>query len=109
MVDFDCQRCGACCCNPLDNQAIGYLDYVEIRKRDNILHKPRLLERVARQNEQGQWHIKLTDGSQRCVALEGRLGARVRCTIYADRPGPCRQVQAGTEACRKARAERGLG
>jgi Fe-S-cluster containining protein len=27
----------------------------------------------------------------RCAALQGEIGASVRCTIYEDRPSPCRE------------------
>ncbi len=107
-TDFDCRSCGACCCNPKANQAAGYRDYVEIRKRDNLIHKPLLLERYAVRNPDGIWHLQLTEAEQRCAALKGRLRRSVRCEIYADRPSSCRQVQAGTEACRRARADLGM-
>lgn len=50
----------------------------------------------------------------RCVALAGTIGASVSCTIYAQRPSPCREVQPswadGTrnERCDRARASHGL-
>lgn len=54
------------------------------------------------------------DGLPRCVALEGRIGERVRCTIYASRPSPCRDfapyaaLGIGEDACDRARARHGL-
>lgn len=50
----------------------------------------------------------------RCVALAGTVGESVRCTIYADRPSPCREfglladVGIYEAACNKARARHGL-
>ncbi|MEN6472840.1 MAG: YkgJ family cysteine cluster protein [Syntrophaceae bacterium] len=51
----------------------------------------------------------------RCIALEGEVGVRVRCTIYDRRPVPCRDLPfsgsagaAGEEKCDKARAAWGL-
>jgi uncharacterized protein len=50
----------------------------------------------------------------RCVALAGVIGDRVRCTIYADRPSPCRDfapyapLGMGEDACDRARARHGL-
>lgn len=50
----------------------------------------------------------------RCVALEGTVGQRVRCSIYPLRPSPCREfAMAGeqglpNEACDRARARFGL-
>ena len=50
----------------------------------------------------------------RCVALDGEVGVRVRCTIYDRRPGLCRDLLvsgrdgAREEKCDKARAAWGL-
>ncbi|PTB84579.1 zinc/iron-chelating domain-containing protein, partial [Pseudidiomarina aestuarii] len=48
----------------------------------------------------------------RCVALDGEIGVQVGCTIYANRPSPCREFIAGDEGenpfCDKARAQHGL-
>lgn len=50
----------------------------------------------------------------RCAALSGSVGASVQCTIYAQRPSPCRDLQPDwqdgmpSEQCRKARARHGL-
>lgn len=49
-----------------------------------------------------------------CVALDGEIGQAVRCTIYPDRPSPCRDfAPAGekgepNERCDRARAKFGL-
>ena len=53
-------------------------------------------------------------GPPRCVALEGDIGVAVRCTIYADRPGPCRDfapyaaLGIGEEGCARARRRHGI-
>jgi Fe-S-cluster containining protein len=50
----------------------------------------------------------------RCSALAGVIGQRVRCTIYAERPSPCRDfapyapLGLGEDACDRARARHGL-
>ena len=50
----------------------------------------------------------------RCAALAGVIGQRVRCTIYAHRPSPCRDfapyaaLGLGEDACDRARARHGL-
>ena len=50
----------------------------------------------------------------RCIALEGDVGQRVSCTIYACRPGPCRDfapyapLGLGDDACDRARRRHGL-
>jgi Fe-S-cluster containining protein len=43
----------------------------------------------------------------RCAALTGRLGERVACGIYEWRPSPCREFEAGSDACSSARARHG--
>ena len=44
----------------------------------------------------------------RCVALQGTVGERVACTIYAQRASTCRSVQPGDGQCLKARQAHGL-
>jgi len=48
------------------------------------------------------------DFPPRCAALEGGIGREVRCTIYAQRPGPCQELEAGSEACNRARRKHGM-
>ncbi len=50
-----------------------------------------------------------TDASPpRCEALSGDIGQRVACSIYDARPSPCRELEAGCDACARARARHGL-
>lgn len=44
----------------------------------------------------------------RCCALQGEIGRQVTCLVYAARPSPCRELQAGDEKCNRARARHGL-
>jgi uncharacterized protein len=50
----------------------------------------------------------------RCGALEGAIGLRVRCTIYATRPSACRELEPSwrngmhNERCDRARIAHGL-
>jgi Fe-S-cluster containining protein len=50
----------------------------------------------------------------RCIALEGEIGRSVRCTLYPQRPGPCRDfapyapLGMGDDACDRARRRHGL-
>lgn len=49
-----------------------------------------------------------------CVALRGEVGVEVQCAAYAQRPSPCRELQAAWEhgapgpQCDRARAAHGL-
>ena len=53
-------------------------------------------------------------GAIRCTALHGEVGRDAHCTIYPQRPSPCRELQAAWEdgrpspQCDKARAAYGL-
>lgn len=107
---FDCQSCGACCCNPLENRAAGYFEYVQVHERD-ALSEPEhsdLRARLTFTNDKGEVHLLLTPHEQRCVALKGSLGRNVRCEIYDLRPTGCRRLEAGSERCRQYRLERGV-
>lgn len=44
----------------------------------------------------------------RCVALQGTVGQSVSCSVYAQRPTPCREVEAGDDQCAKARLRHGM-
>lgn len=53
--------------------------------------------------------LRGTDHSPtRCAALTGRISQQVACGIYEWRPGPCREFEAGSDACQRARARHGL-
>lgn len=107
MPPFDCQTCGACCCNPDENRAEGYPWYVAIPPGSRLVTRPDLRLRYVALDPDGEPHLRLgADG--RCAALQGRLGQRVRCEVYHHRPPGCRAVQPGDPECRKARAERGI-
>ena len=107
-MTFDCQRCGACCCNPAENRAEGYPDYVPVEAASRLLRRRRILGRYTVVNARAERHLKLVGSEERCAALEGALGQSVRCAIYADRPAACRRVEAGSARCLQYRAERGI-
>ena len=107
-MSFDCRTCGACCCNTDENRAERFVDYVEVGPRSALLRHPGLLRRLTVLNGEGERHMRLRGAEQRCTALEGRLGVRVSCTIYALRPAACRRVEPGSPECRKVRRERGM-
>jgi len=100
---FDCQRCGACCCNARDNREEGFGDWVEIERGAPLLRRRQLSDLVVR-GEDGRPHLRLDDNG-RCAALRGRVGDSVRCTIYSVRPRPCRRVEPGDSDCLRARAD----
>ena len=107
-MSFDCQSCGACCCNIDENRAERYVDYVEVGARAALTRHPALLRRLTVVNNAGERHMRLRGREQRCIALQGRLGVRVTCAIYALRPAACRRVEPGSRECRRDRRERGI-
>lgn len=107
-MSFDCQACGACCCNTDENRAEKYVDYVEITERAPLRKHPALLRRLTVLNAKGERHMRLRGAEQRCAALQGRLGERVSCSIYELRPAACRRVKPGSRECRRDRRERGI-
>jgi Fe-S-cluster containining protein len=46
--------------------------------------------------------------NNRCVALEGEVGASVRCSVYNCRPTSCRKFVVGSELCLEARKAKGI-
>lgn len=44
----------------------------------------------------------------RCVALKGKVGKKVSCAIYEDRPSTCREFEPGSEHCLEARRKSGM-
>ncbi len=108
-MTFDCQACGACCCNTDENRAEKYADYVEVTPRSSLGRRPALLRKLTILNDKGERHMRLGGKDQRCAALDGVLGVRVSCAIYELRPAACRKVKPGSRECRRDRRERGIG
>lgn len=106
-ADLDCQRCGACCYNAVQNEAEGFRDWVEIQPDERILRRERLKKRFVILADDGTPHLKLDDQG-RCTALTGQLGVHVHCEIYEMRPRACRRVEPGDESCLMYRRERGI-
>jgi Fe-S-cluster containining protein len=95
----DCHACGACC-------ASLRVDFAVEETESCVGHVP-----------DGLWvpltptlaRMRGTDHNPpRCAALWGTVGQRVRCGIYEWRPGPCREFEAGSDACTQARRRHGL-
>lgn len=105
--DLDCQTCGACCCNPLENEREGFRSWVEVRADEPLLKRKDLVRKLVVVDDDQLAHLKL-DREGRCIALRGALGRRVSCSIYALRPKPCRRVQPGDKDCIRYRRERGI-
>lgn len=105
-VELDCQQCGACCVNLPANEALSFVYWVEIASGDAILARPELQDLITR-DEEGVPHLRIV-GRGRCAALRGSFGRKVRCSIYAHRPSPCRIVKPGDADCLRSRRAHGL-
>lgn len=106
--ELDCERCGACC---RAEPPFGGGVYVRLDADDQTRLLPDEAARLVVAAPGGGCALRLAAaprGQQVCAALEGRLGERVACAVYPRRPGPCRHLEAGSDACRLARAEAGL-
>jgi Fe-S-cluster containining protein len=103
----ECQSCGACCKNLPDNAAQGFTSYVEVEPHNRLLEKKDLVRKLVVLDAEGVPHMRLApDG--RCLALAGRIGDDVRCTIYFHRPSACRRVEAGSKLCLSYRRAHGV-
>lgn len=100
-----CQTCGACC-------SIYRVAFDASEVLHGSLNVPRDL---AFRVDSKTLAMKTTrPGVQRCVALTGHIGKNVSCSIYLNRPSPCRKFTASFEdglhhpRCDEARLARGL-
>ena len=94
-----CQQCGACCASyrvdfsvhELDDQGGRVPSGLAVEVNDTICR------------------LRGTDHARpRCAALVGAIGIQVSCGIYEWRPNPCHELEAGSDACERARARHGL-
>jgi Fe-S-cluster containining protein len=94
-----CLDCGACC-------ASYRVDFAnaELEDHDGSVPAGLAVEVTATVSR-----MRSTDHSPpRCAALTGRIGDHVACGIYEWRPSPCREFEAGSDACNRARHRHGL-
>lgn len=101
-----CEKCGACCAFfPVNFPDIDLDDLISGALLTEMSLPAGHLLRVMRGTE---------CGSPRCKALEGEVGKRVRCLIYAGRPSTCRNFNrswendTGNTLCDRARAVYGM-
>lgn len=95
-MNTPCTACGACC-------AAFRVDF-DRRELDGHLPASMVIEL-----NDTLVRLRGTDHQPpRCAALSGRIGERVRCGVYEWRPGPCRELEVGSDACQAARRRHGL-
>lgn len=88
---YDCQSCGACC-SGLGVDVYGDDDVPDKFVKNDRLFGPSMRERKGC-----------------CICLKGKIGVRVRCSIYDQRPTVCREFQPGSQQCLDSRKRNGLG
>jgi Fe-S-cluster containining protein len=94
-----CLACGACCASFRVDFAVQELD-----EQGGTVPAGLAVPVTA-----AIFRMRGTDHSPaRCAALGGKIGERAACGIYEWRPGPCRELEPGSEACQRARARHGL-
>ena len=102
-----CQKCGACCAY----FRVGFYWWEAETESEYQVPKHLTVDLDFRQRcMKGTEHKH----QNRCVALTGKIGEHVSCSIYEHRPTPCRQFKASYEngeqepRCDQARAKHGL-
>jgi hypothetical protein len=94
-----CLTCGACCAS----------FRVDFAADESEVHGGRVPEGLAVELTSTMSRMRGTDHARpRCAALVGRIGEQASCAIYEWRPSPCREFEAGSDACNRARARHGL-
>ncbi|MEN3110057.1 YkgJ family cysteine cluster protein [Uliginosibacterium paludis] len=101
-----CVSCGACCCSFRVSFYWAEADDAPGGHVPAALTEPLNL------------HLRAMRGTHphpvRCIALTGRTGESVSCSIYPQRPGPCREFDAwlpdgrANPDCNRVRARIGL-
>ncbi len=94
-----CLSCGACC-------ASFRVDFAVDERDDRGGHVPAGLAVEVHGHTcrmRGTDHVPA-----RCAALTGKVGEQVACGIYEWRPSPCREFEAGSDACGIARMRHGM-
>ena len=99
MHENPCQSCGVCC-------ASFRVDFSVYESQSEGGSVP---EGLSVEVTASTCRMRGTDHSPpRCAALTGRVGEKAACGIYEWRPSPCREFEAGSEACDRARRRHGL-
>lgn len=102
-----CQKCGACCASfRVSFYWIEAEPYIENSVPQTFIEDLDLSTRcMSGTNKKHQ---------PKCSALHGRVGLLANCSIYQNRPSPCRNFKASYEdgfqqiRCDQARAKHGL-
>ena len=100
----DCAPCGACCREAFDSVPVEAHDTRTLQNRPDWI-------RVAADGWRDLPRVPSPTGcGTRCAGLVGDGAAETpfRCTIYADRPSACSELEEGSDGCLFARRRVGL-
>lgn len=98
-TDSPCLSCGACCACFRVDFAVEELDDMGGQVPSGLAVEVT----TSMSRMRGTDHLPA-----RCAALTGRVGEKASCGIYEWRPSPCREFEAGSDACGRARLRHGL-
>ena len=109
MTPHPCQTCGACC-------AFFRVEFYWRESSQADLAQRAVPAHLTEKLDETFQIMRGTEGkhSRACVAFQGRIGTSSKCTIYENRPTPCRAFGASYEdwtknpRCDEARAQHGL-
>lgn len=111
-MTLDCQKCGACCLASSWNSDVGGFNepFAEVLDREVEAIEEALPGAVTQVAPSGfsfstvnfAMNVK-SDPRGRCVALKGRVGCKVACSIYETRPSGCVDFEPGSEKCLEIR------
>ena len=90
MTTYDCEKCGACC-------SFKWSWPIFKRDRSDAIGIPIEMQRT-------DYPLMKTENN-RCVALDGEVGSKVKCSVYNCRPQACRLFEPGSELCLEARTK----
>ncbi len=100
-----CLNCGACCASLC----------VSFHRSQLASEGGYVPDALACPETASTWRMRGTDASPpRCVALVGDVGKDARCSIYTNRPDPCREFAPhgvfgiSNVACNRVRGRHGL-
>ncbi len=96
MQEFDCLTCGACCSSAINKVVVFKVEFDETKfSHGKHIEKFTVLE--------GEDHKMKFTADGKCIALDGKVGECVSCTIYENRPFVCRTFEVGGSMCKKLR------
>ncbi|MDH5473799.1 MAG: YkgJ family cysteine cluster protein [Gammaproteobacteria bacterium] len=100
VEDSDCVICGACCASFRVSFYWGETDLINPGGVPEALTEKLNHHRVVMRgtNQKNPY----------CLALQGEINKQVSCTIYPQRPTPCRDFLPGEAACHQARRQHGI-